>query len=47
MVAVCQDLCVSAPLRLGVKIGRAEIKGNGRATADGEWLGYFQRSAGL
>jgi hypothetical protein len=34
-VAVCKDLCVSAPLRLGVKICRAEIKGSGRAAAHG------------
>jgi hypothetical protein len=35
MVAVCKDLCVFAPLRLCVKIGRAEIKGSGRAAAGG------------
>ena len=35
MVAVCKDLCVSAPLRLGVKIGRAEINGSGRDAGNG------------
>src|ERR1017187_8656503 len=35
MVAVCKDFCVSAPLRFGVKICRAEIKGSGRAAAGG------------
>jgi|ERR1019366_2240608 hypothetical protein len=30
--AFCKDLCVSAPLRLCVKIGRAEINGSRRAT---------------